>query len=91
MRKKQRTEIRFETHEVTIIRFRQTQSATRFCAACRASVRHLPISRAAAILRISETEVFRLVESKQIHSTETETGELLVCQNSLEKQFFLEK
>ena len=85
MKTKNRTEISFETHEVTIIRFNLNQTVVRFCAACGANVRYLPVSRAAGVLRISERQVYRLIENGQIHSTETETGALLVCRNSLVK------
>lgn len=83
MKTKRRTEITMETHEVTIIRLRENQSPTRFCRACRASVRHLPIARAALFLGISETAAFRLVENNQVHSAESDAGALLICQNSL--------
>ena len=39
--------------------------------------------RAAAILRRSETAIFRLVESEQIQATENAQGSLLICGNAL--------
>ena len=86
MRSKQRTEIKFETHEITIVRLPENRSAIRFCNDCQKNVRHLPIVRAAFLLGISETAAFRLVENKQIHSTETETGALLICQKSCQNR-----
>ena len=77
--------ITFEKHEITIVHLPESRPAIRFCSNCRANVRHLPIARAAFVLKISETAAFRLVETKKIHSTETETGALLICQKSLSK------
>jgi len=78
-----KTEIKFETHELTIIRLRQSQMVTIFCPFCRREVLHLTVARAAAALRMSETAVFRLVESGTIHSSETVSGALLICGNSV--------
>ena len=83
MKAKQQTEITIETHEITIIRVNARQTTTVFCDVCRTRLGHFSVARAAAVLKISETAVFRLVENRQIHSTETAAGALLVCSNSL--------
>jgi hypothetical protein len=83
MKAKQQTEITIETHEVTIIRFGTRQTTNVFCTACGTNLKHFSVARAAAVLKISEAAVFRLVEDGQIHSTETAAGALLVCSNSL--------
>jgi hypothetical protein len=80
---KHRTEITIETHETTIIRVSTRQTANAFCEICRTTHKHFSVRRAAAILRLSETAIFRLVEDGKIHSTETAAGRLLVCGNSL--------
>jgi hypothetical protein len=80
---KHRTEITIETHETTIIRVSTRQTANAFCEICRTTHKHFSVRRAAAILRLSETAIFRLVEDGKIHSTETVGGRLLVCGNSL--------
>lgn len=85
MNNRRLTKITMETHEVTIVRIKQSQLTRQFCRVCRTDEWHLPVARAAAVLRISETAVFRLIENKRFHSTETDAGELLVCRNSLEK------
>ena len=78
-----KTEIKFETHELTIIRVRRSQAVSAFCTLCEQAVLHLTIARAAAALGVSETAVFRLVESGTVHSIETDSGALLVCGNSV--------
>jgi len=78
-----KTEIRFETHELTVIRVRRSQTLTAFCALCEKKVRHLSVARASAVLAVSETAVFRLVESRTVHSTETASGTLFICWNSI--------
>ena len=78
-----RTEITVETHQVTIIHLSQHQTATAFCEGCQTTLSHLSVFRAAALLRLRETAMFRLVESGQLHATENAQGSLLVCANSL--------
>lgn len=82
MKAKRQTEIRSETHELTIVRFRQSQSGI-FCEACADQVSHLKVEQAASALSLSETAIFRLVENGQIHSIKTAAGSLLLCVNSL--------
>ena len=83
MKAKRQTEITIETHEITIIRVGTHQTTTVFCAECRTRLKHFSVARAAAVLKISETAIFRLVEGGQVHSTETAAGRLLVCGTSL--------
>jgi hypothetical protein len=78
-----KTEIKFETHELTVIRVHRSQSVTVFCEQCEVNVRHLSVARASAVLAVSETRVFRLVESGAVHWLETPAGSLLVCGNSI--------
>lgn len=78
-----KTEIKFETHELTIIRVRRGQTVSAFCPLCEQVVLHFTITSAAAALGVSETAIFRLVEGGTIHSTETAAGALLVCGNSI--------
>jgi hypothetical protein len=44
---------------------------------------YFSVSRTAAILGFSETAIFRLAESGEIHSLENAAGSLLICGNSL--------
>lgn len=78
-----KTEMKLETIESTVIRIRRSQAVSAFCQKCEAEVLHLTITRAAAVLQISETEAFHLVENEKVHSWETAAGVLLVCGNSI--------
>jgi hypothetical protein len=78
-----KTEMKLETYESTIIRIRRRQAVSAFCQTCGQEVLHLTIPRAAAVLQISEKEVFHLVENESVHSLETATGSLFICGNSV--------
>lgn len=67
---KQRAEITFEEHETLILR--QSDSyLLDFCPRCQATIRLLTPEVMALLAAISEREVFRLIESEQIHFIET--------------------
>jgi hypothetical protein len=77
------TQIVVETLEKRIIRVNRYQTHIAFCDVCEARVTYFSVSRAAALLALSETAIFRLAESSDLHSQETETGSLLICGSSL--------
>lgn len=81
MKTMRRTKIRFEKHELTLIRL--NRKARVFCRICRAETSHLTVSQMAKIFAISEKTVFRLAESGEFHSTETADGTLLICADSV--------
>ena len=82
MKAKRRLEIIMETHETTIIRFRPGQTVI-FCEACRTASAHLSVARAAELLSLPESEIARLAETEEVHSTETADRVRLLCGNSL--------
>ena len=84
MKNKRCTEIKLEEYEITVIRFKGQPDVRRLCGSCGSNARHLTVSRAAKLLRISERTVFNLIEGDRVHSSETTTGALLVCRNSLD-------
>lgn len=75
-----RTKIRFEKHELTTIRF--SRKARFFCEHCQTEANHLTVPQIAIMLSVSEKMIFRLAEIEQIHSTETTSGQLLICADS---------
>jgi len=79
MKKKQRTEITFETHEVTVIRFRR--SIKLYCETCRKLVPHLRLESASGLF--PETELSRAAADGQIHSTLAGGDGRLFCGVSL--------
>ena len=84
IKEKKRLEVLWETHEITTIRFGQTQSATSFyCQSCQTETLHLTVREAVSVLKISESTIFRFVETNQIHSIEDAAGFILICGNSL--------
>jgi hypothetical protein len=82
MKNKRHTEIKLETHEVTIIRTRQRRTA--FCEFCQANVWMLPPDTAAVLVQSTARSIFRRVEAGELHFIETREGALLVCCKSLE-------
>jgi hypothetical protein len=82
MKEKKRLEITFETHELTIVRFRPDHP-TDFCAVCRSQTPHLSVAESASVLSLAEAEIFRLAESGQIHAGENADRRLRICGNSL--------
>ena len=82
MKEKKRFEITLETHELTIVRFASNKTDA-YCPICGADTPHLPVAECASILSLTETTVFRLAESGQIHARESADGRLLLCGGSL--------
>lgn len=80
MKTTRRTKIRLEKHEIKLIRF--GQKTMFFCESCKRETKHFTIAQIAAMLGVSEKKVFRLAENGQIHSTETEEGQLFICADS---------
>jgi hypothetical protein len=72
-----RTKIRWEKHELTTIRF--GDKARFFCEECQTEANHLTVLQTATMFAVSEKTIFRLADSRQIHSTETTSGQLLIC------------
>ncbi|HQU83167.1 MAG TPA: hypothetical protein PKY59_08590 [Pyrinomonadaceae bacterium] len=80
MKTTRRTKLRFEKRELTVVRL--SRNTRLFCADCRTEVIHLTVSQAANALGGSEINIFRLAESGEFHSIETESGQLLICAES---------
>jgi hypothetical protein len=85
MTAKRRLEITMEKHETTIIRFRHSRTII-YCEVCQANTKHFSIVQAERVLSLSALEISRLAAGKQIHSTETADGLLMVCGISLAAQ-----
>lgn len=79
--KKKRTEITIETERTLFIS--SPRKVTGWCAVCDAEVQMVPVDEAAILQRVDSRTIFRLVEAKQVHSSETANGLLLICLNSL--------
>jgi len=75
-----RTKIKLETHELTTIRF--SRKARFFCEDCQTEANYLTVTQTAIMFSVSEKTIFRLAEIERIHSTETSSGQLLICADS---------
>ena len=76
-----RVKIKLEKHELKVIRFGRRRKF--FCEICQMETQHLTVSQMAIVLAISEMNIFRLAECKQIHSIETMDGKLMLCADSI--------
>lgn len=54
-----------------------------FCEICETETELLDLNLATTIFRLSGREIVRRIETGAFHSMETESGHLLVCQNSI--------
>jgi hypothetical protein len=83
-RKKKTTIVTFESRERMTIRH-QTPRIFAWCDECGTDVRMVTPNEAAAISLTDTRAIFRGVESGKIHFLENESGELLICSQSLER------
>jgi hypothetical protein len=74
--------VRKETHEINILT-RPAVPEKRFCVCCQREVRWLMPEEAMLLANASLREIFRLIESSEIHFVESAEGFLLVCAASL--------
>ena len=75
-----KTEIEIELNE-TVAYSRGSERFESFCPICKSMVEMAAPKVAAIIARMSEREIYRLVESGNVHFTETDR--ILVCTRSL--------
>lgn len=84
MKRTTKRKITVETERLLVISSHREIAA--WCAQCERQVKMVELREAAAISGLSARSAFRLVESGQLHFTETTDGALLICVNSLIKQ-----
>ena len=78
MIKKRKTEITVDTREVWLVRSWWRREPAR-CAECPDRPEMLTPEEAAHVAGLTSRVIYRLVETGQIHSTETEAGSLFIC------------
>jgi hypothetical protein len=71
-----------QTHQVTTLHLTR-QSISAWCGSCRTAVLMLTPDEAAAFTQTTTRDVYRRVETGELHSIETDDGALRVCVNSL--------
>ena len=75
---KRTTEVTFEIEELVAIKARRAFKG--FCNRCNAFVQMLPVEAVAILTGRGEREIFRLIESGEIHFVEAER--VFVCRDS---------
>jgi hypothetical protein len=83
VRRSRKTEISLELSEVVAIRIQKVWMT--WCADCHQRVRMISVVDAALATRQAAREIYRLVETGQLHFGEDEKGLLYVCFNSIQK------
>ena len=79
---KRRIEITVERQRILLVK-RRNPSAPISCEVCAGRPQMLTLDEAARLLGMSERAIFRRVEARQVHFTETAEGRLYVCGSSL--------
>ena len=80
MKATRRIKIRFEKHELKVIRFGRSRKL--FCEICQQETQFLTVLEMSAVMGISELNVFRLAVDSQFHLLETADGKLMICADS---------
>ena len=82
MKTGKRIEITIETHRVVVIRH-PASSLEGWCEQCGAATRLVTPEVAAALIGLSRRAVYRMIETGQVHFTESPEALVSVCLESL--------
>ena len=82
MKAKQRTEITYEAHETTVIRYGRGQS-TAYCPRCGMYTPDLSMDQATSMLSVTPVEIESSIRDGQIHAIESAAGQRMMCGNSI--------
>ena len=80
---KRRIEITVERQRILLVK-RRHPSTPVWCESCDGRPLMLTLDEAARLLDMSERDIYRRVEARQAHFTETAGGRLYVCGSSLQ-------
>lgn len=72
-----------ESREIFIVHGSERQTINGFCEICRAETRMLTLDETVSFTGKSMREMIPEIQTGAVHSIETASGHLLVCQNSL--------
>jgi hypothetical protein len=75
-----------ESRERLIVRQIENQTFRGFCSECRKEVEMLTLDAVTSETGMRTRELLRLIENNSVHSTESESGHLLICLNSLKEK-----
>jgi hypothetical protein len=76
--------ITIERERLLVLRHEHEVEA--WCEQCSARVRMIRPAEAAALADVSDRTIFRQIESRRLHFSESPAGAVLICLNSLLKQ-----
>jgi len=79
---KRRIEITVEEQRVVLVSNRKVLVAA-WCGSCGLRSTFISPAEAARLAGMSAREIYRRIEADDLHSLDTEDGDLLVCRNSL--------
>ena len=82
MKAKQRTEITYEAHETTVIRYGRGQSSV-YCRQCGIYTANLSVAQASSILSVTPLEMDRSIRDGQIHTIDDAIDPMILCGNSI--------
>ena len=83
MTKRTKTEVSLEIQEEVAIRAHRISIAN--CPVCQSEVLMIPANEAALIAKVKAREIYRFVNSGDLHFTEDRHGLLYVCSESLRR------
>ena len=75
--------IETESHEIYIFRVYGKSGIRGFCSECLAETEMLTLDEAVSLSSITALEILGSVRDGKIHSLETASGHLLICQTSI--------
>lgn len=75
--------IETESHEVFIVRMNVKSKVRGFCPECKTEVVMLTIDEAVSVSNLSTIAILNQLRAGAIHSLETASGHLLICERSL--------
>lgn len=84
MTNSKKTLITTRSSEILIVRQTGQKTLQWFCADCEAETEMLDFNSAVTVFRIGARELIRQIETGAIHSTETASGHLFACSQSLQ-------
>lgn len=73
-----------ESREIFVVRMREKSVIHGFCPQCAAKADFLTLDEAVCFSARTTREIVRQTETNQVHSVETASGHLFICQKSLE-------
>jgi len=75
-----------ESHETFTLRMHSRERAFGFCRSCEQNVEIVTLEQAVWMTQTPTRELLRMIDTQLIHATETDSGFILICVNSMGKE-----